>query len=152
MKITRLNSDYIEINEENIYDDNLLSIPRVHLIKFSFINPDEVVIGNVLKLYQKTNRFVIEDNIRIYNYILKSTNKKYYVENQKGAALLSFFRKNNKVLVNFLNLTNAEKEFLLSDDCFEDLLKHTEVIKIDKKIFDEKEDMLNNWSGNVIII
>lgn len=152
MKLTKIGSDYIEINEENIYDDLLLSIPRVHILKFCFENPDEAKINNVLKLYQKTNRYVIEDNIRIYNYILRSTNKKYYIENSVGIKIITFFRKNNKVLINFNNLNNIEREFLLSDICFEDVLKNTEVIKIDQEIFEIKKSILEDWSGNVIII
>jgi len=152
VKLTKIGSDYIEINEENIYDDLLLSIPRVHILKFCFENPDEVKINNVLKLYQKTNRYVIEDNIRIYNYILRSTNKKYYIENSVGIKIITFFRKNNKVLINFNNLNNIEREFLLSDVCFEDVLKNTEVIKIDQEIFEIKKSILEDWSGNVIII
>lgn len=152
MKLTRIDSDYIEIDEDNIYDELLLSIPRVHLIKFCFERPDERKIKNVLKLYAKTNRYIIEDNIRIYNYILRSTNKKYYIENSIGAKIITFFRKNNKVLINFDNLISTERDFLLSDDCFEDVLKNTEVIKIDQEIFEIKKSILEDWSGNVIII
>jgi len=152
VKLTRSGSDYIEIDEDNIYDELLLSIPRVHLIKFCFKNPDERKIKNVLKLYQKTNRYVIEDDIRIYNYILRGTNKKYYIENPVGVKIITFFRKNNKVLVNFDNLISIERDFLLSDACFEDVLKNTEVIKIDQEIFEMKESILEDWSGNVIII
>ena len=128
MKVTRVGSDYIEINEENIYDDLLLSIPRVHLIKFCFENPSEVLIKNVLKLYEKTNRFIIEDNIRIYNYILRGTSKKYYIENPVGVRIITFFRKNNKVLVNFENLNSIEKEFLLAG-CFDDVLRNKAAFK-----------------------
>jgi len=152
VKLTRVESDYIEIDEDNIYDDLLLSIPRVHLIKFCFENPDERKIKNVLKLYQKTNRYIIENDIRIYNYILRGTNKKYYIENPIGVKIITFFRKNNKILLNFNNLNSTERKFLLSDTCFEDVLKNTEVIKIDQKIFEEKKYILEDWSGNVIIL
>lgn len=151
MRLTRVGTDYIEIDEETIQDDIFLNIPRVHLIKFCFENPSEDKIKNVLRLYPKTNRFIIDDNIKTYNYILRKTNKKYYVENKRDVPLITFFRKNNKVLVNFNNLTEEENEFLLSDDVFSDVLKNTEVIKIYSSIFETKKEILESWTGNVII-
>lgn len=151
MKLTQIGSDYIKINEDNMYDEKLLSIPRVHLIKLDFFNPNEEKIRKVIRNFPKTNRYVIEDNIRIYNFILRGTSKKYYVSNSGGADVISFFRKNNKVLVNFFKLTEFEKVFLLSDKVFEDVLRNTEVIQIDKDIFDEKMEILENWRGNVIV-
>ena len=151
MKLTQIGSDYIKINEDNLYDEKLLSIPRVHLIKLDFFNPNEEKIRKVIRNFPKTNRYVIEDNIRIYNFILRGTSKKYYVSNIDGADVISFFRKNNKVLVNFFKLTEFEKVFLLSDKVFEDVLRNTEVIQIDKNIFDEKMEVLENWRGNVIV-
>lgn len=151
MKLTQIGSDYIKINEDNMYDEKLLSIPRVHLIKLDFFNPNEEKIRKVIRNFPKTNRYVIEDNIRIYNFILRGTSKKYYVSNSDGADVISFFRKNNKVLVNFFKLTEFEKIFLLSDKVFEDVLRNTEVIQIDKDIFDEKMEVLENWRGNVIV-
>jgi hypothetical protein len=151
MKLTQIGSDYININEDNLYDEKLLSIPRVHLIKLAFFNPNEEKIRKVIKNFPKTNRYVIEDNIRIYNFILRGTSKKYYVSNSCDADVISFFRKNNKVLVNFFKLTEFEKVFLLSDKVFEDVLRNTEVIQIDKDIFDEKMEVLENWRGNVIV-
>ena len=151
MKLTQIGSDYIKINEDNLYDEKLLSIPRVHLIKLDFFNPNEEKIRKVIRNFPKTNRYVIEDNIRIYNFILRGTSKKYYVSNSDGADVISFFRKNNKVLVNFFKLTEFEKVFLLSDKVFEDVLRNTEVIQIDKNIFDEKMEVLENWRGNVIV-
>jgi len=151
MKLTQIGSDYITINEDNMYDEKLLSIPRVHLIKLDFFNPNEEKIRKVIKNFPKTNRYVIEDNIRIYNFILRGTSKKYYVANSEGADVISFFRKNNKVLVNFYKLNQFEKVFLLSDKVFEDVLRNAEVIQIDKDIFDEKMEVLENWRGNVIV-
>ena len=151
MKLTKIGSDFISIDENNLDDETLLAIPRVHIIKLNFLKPSKQKVERVLDLYEATNRFVIEDNIKIYNYILRSTNKKYYIENSPGARLISFFRKNNKVLVNFNNLNLFECQFLLSDVCFEDVLKNTEVIMINKKVYEEKKDILDGWSGNVII-
>jgi hypothetical protein len=151
MKLTQIGSDYITISEDNMYDEKLLSIPRVHLIKLDFFNPNEEKIRKIIKNFPKTNRYVIEDNIRIYNFILRGTSKKYYVSNNEGADIISFFRKNNKVLVNFYKLSEFEKIFLLSENVFEDVLRNAEVIQIDKDIFDEKMAVLENWRGNVII-
>lgn len=150
MQITSIGSDYIRIGENNVYDENLINIQRVHLIQLDFEYPTESKIKQVLSLYPKTKRYVINDNIRIYNFVLRSTSKKYYIENLPNVPLISFFRKNNKILLNFNNLTNSEKIFLLSDN-FEDLLKNVEVIKINKEIYDRKYDILNLWRGNCII-
>jgi hypothetical protein len=149
MRLTNFGSDYICIDEDNLEDEQLLSIPRVHLIKLDFMKPTEMKVRKVLELYHKTNRFVVETNIKTYNYILRGTNKKYYIENAVGSKVITFFKKNNKVLVNFNNLSTGEKSFLL--DNFDDVLRNTEVVIIDQEIFDEKKDQLDRWSGNVII-
>lgn len=71
--------------------------------------------------------------------------------NIPGAQLITFFKKNNKVLVNFNNLTTFERQFLLIDDNFGDVLRNTEVIMVNQEIFEEKKTFLETWSGNVII-
>ena len=48
-------------------------------------------------------------------------------------------------------LSPAELEFALDDRVFNDILYNTEVILISSDIFNQKEDVLNDWSGNVII-
>jgi len=151
MRITKQGSDFITVNDKNLNDKNLISIPRVHLIKLDFFKPSEDKINKVLGLYPRTNRYVIENNIRIYNYTLRLTSKKYYIENSKGTDIITFFRKNNKILLNFLNLSFKEKEFLLTEHVFEDILKNTEVIYIDQYILVSKHDLLKEWNGNVII-
>lgn len=151
MQITKVGSDYIRINEDSLYDEDLINIDRVHLIQLDFEYPTEIKIKQVLKMYPKTKRYIINDNIRIYNYILKNTSKKYYIENLPGVSLISFFRKNNKVLLNFNNLNSSERIFLLSEN-FEDMLKNVEVIKINQEIYRNKYDILNLWRGNVILI
>jgi len=150
MRITKIGTDFIVVNEDNLYDDKLLKIPRVHIIKLGFFNPSEEKIKKVLSLYPKTNRFVIDDNIRTYNGILKFTSKKYYIQNVQGSDLITFFRKNNKVLLDFLKLKPVEKQFLLLN-CFEDVLRNLEVIVIDQEIFDGRKEVLELWNGNVII-
>ena len=150
MRVTSIGSDYIRIDEDNIKDKKLLQIPRVHLIKLDFFKPTELKVKKVIQLYEKTNRFVVQEHIKTYNYILKNTNKKYYVENPVGAEIITFFKKNNKVLVNFNNFTQTERKFLLAN-CFEDILKNTEVVLIDQETFEKNQVELDNWSGNVII-
>ena len=72
--------------------------------------------------------------------------------NKKKAEIISFFRKNNKILLNFMNLTKEERDFFLMEGVFEDVLKNTEVIAVTKKIYDEKIEVLDKWKGNVIIV
>jgi hypothetical protein len=150
MKLTRIGSDYISINEDNIKDEDILSIPKIHLIKLSFFKPNKDKLEQVLSMFPNTNRYVIKNNIRDYNYFLKNTSKKYYIENYSGVGIISFLRKNNKILLNFHNLSLFERQFFLSV-CFEDLLRNLEVIHIDNAIYKEKSDILKDWNGNVII-
>ena len=152
MRITAIGSDYIGVNEENYDSNSFQKIPRVHLIKLDFAIPTYELVNQVMYLFPKTNRFVIEDNIREYNSILRRTEKKYYVMNKKGTDIISFFRKNNKILLNIMNLSKEERDFFLMEGIFEDLLRNTEVIAISKKIYDEKIEVLDKWKGNVIII
>ena len=152
MRITKVGSDYIVVNEDNFSSDTYQRIPRVHLIKLDFAIPTHELVNQVLHLFPKTNRFVIEDNIREYNSILRRTEKKYYVMNKKGSDIISFFRKNNKILLNLMNLSKEERDFFLMEGVFEDLLRNTEVISVSKKIYDEKMEVLDKWKGNVIII
>ena len=151
MYITKVGSDIISINESNLHDTDLINIPRVHLIKLDFEMPNEKKIRNVMSLYPKTNRYIIKDNIKIYNYILKTTSKKYYVENKDDVSLISFFRKNNKIFMNFMNLSIFDRNWLLMDKSFKDLLLNVEVILISRTIYEEKKVILMKWSGNVII-
>ena len=151
MRITKVGTDYISLNERNFSDDRFQKIQRVHLIKLDFQEPTRILIDRVLNLFPKTNRFVIEDNIRDYNSILKNTSKKYYVMNKIGAEIISFFRKNNKILLNFNNLSIEEADFFLMDGVFDDVLKNTEVIAINKDMHDMKMEVLDKWKGNVII-
>lgn len=150
MKFTELGRDYIAVTEDNIKNEKLLSLPRVHLIKLMFFNPTEEKIKTVLSLYPRTNRFVIEDNIRIYNNTLKRTNKKYYVMNMPGIGFISFFRKNNKVLLNIENLSVFEKQFVLKV-CLDDVLRNIEVIQLNREDFLEVEGKFERWNGNVVL-
>jgi IS1 family transposase len=152
MKITQKGTDYISINEENINDTALKSIPRVHLIQLNFQNPTQEKIANVMNTWDKTNRFVVCDNIRVYNNLLKTTTKKYYICNKPGDMLISFMRKNNKVLLNFNNLDVLDKEYLFcSPNILKDLLRNVEVIELSTDQFKAFQPVFEEWSGNVII-
>lgn len=146
--MTRLGTDYICVSEDNVTE--YISLPRVHIIKMKFFNPTEDKIKKVLYAYPKTRRYVIEDNIRVYNQALKRTNKKFYVENVNGTGFISFFRKNNKVLLNVTKLSTFEKQFALNI-CLEDILRNIEVIQLEEEDFNEYKEIFEKWSGNVII-
>jgi hypothetical protein len=152
MRITEIGSDYISVNEENYNSSVYQSISRIHLIKFDFAIPTHSLVSQVLSLYPKTNRFVVEDNIREYNSILRTTEKKYYVMNKRGSDIISFFRKNNKILFNFTNLSREEQDFFLMDGVFDDVLRNTEVIAVTKEMYDQKIEVLDKWKGNCLIL
>ena len=151
MKITVPGKDVIKITDSDFEnDETFVSKNKIHLIKFKFENITSEKIKWVLNKYPKTNRFIINDNIKIYNNILKNTNKKYYIENTENSSLISFFKKNNKVLLNFFNLDNKTFDFIVNN-CFDDILYNTEVIYISNDIYEKKKPVLNSWKGNIII-
>ena len=147
MKLTKMGSDYVRIDEDNIEDKNIV---RIHLIKLEFYNPTEEKVKKVIELFPKTNRFVVEDNIRIYNYILKRTSKKFYVQNKSGIGFISFFRKNNKVLLDVTRLSEFEKQFVFHS-CLSDILKNIEVILLEKEDYEAHMGIFKPWNGNVVI-
>jgi len=151
MKFTVPGKDVIRIDEDDFDSGEIVeSDNKVHLIKLDFLTPTSEKIKWVLNAYNLTNRYIIDNNIRIYNNFLKKTNKKYYIENNEDDKLISFFKKNNKVLLNFLKLNKASLEFVMQD-CFEDVLYNTEVIIINQEIYEMKQETINLWKGNVII-
>lgn len=152
MRLTKIGTDYIRVNEENYTSRKFQEISRVHLIKLDFAIPTYELVNQVIQLFPKTNRFVVDDNIREYNSILRRTEKKYYVMNKKNSDIISFFRKNNKILLNIMNMSKEERDFFLMEGIFEDVLRNTEVIAMNKKIYDEKMEILDKWKGNCIII
>jgi len=149
MKLTQKGTDYIEINEESLDDDIILKIPKIHLIKLNFREPTKEKIEDAIQLFYNTNRFVIANNTKIYNDTFKNTIKKYYVENQPDQKLVSFFRKNNKVLLNFSNVNEIEFKFLIYS--LLDVLKNVEVVQMPKKVYLQNIQYFENWNGNVII-
>lgn len=149
MKVAYIGTDYVSLNESNMMD--YVDEDKIHLIKLDFEYPSEQKVNMVLKAYPRTNRYVIENNIKLYNDILKKTTKKYYIENSSDSnKIFTFFRKNNKVLFNFTKLKPEIKEFLLDNFLF-DILRNTEVIILDRESLEKKATLLEAWPGNVVI-
>lgn len=151
MKITKLGTDYIRISEVNIADPSLKLIPKVHIIKLDFKEPTFDKVNYVLNTFRTTNRFVIDSNIKFYNSILRSTSKKYYVSNVEGDSLISFYKRNNKVLLDTTKLTPLEKGFVFSVS-INDILANTEVMVVESRYYQANPEPFNNWSGNLILI
>ena len=148
MRLTIYNKDWLIVDEVNI--DQLKENYKVHLIKLNFDNPTEDKIKEVFDRFPSTNRYVVEDNIKFYNDILRN-NKKYYVENRYNHGLITFFKKNNKVMLNYIRLEPDEKEFVQHN--INDILKNIEVLYLgDRKILDESwTDALKFWNGNILV-
>lgn len=151
MKITNVGSDYIVISEANLADQSLLRIPKIHLIKLDFKNPTKEKVEYVLSTFKNTNRLIIDSNIKFYNSLLKNTSKKYYVANNEGDTLVTFFKRNNKVLLDTTKLSPLEKAFVFSV-ALEDVLQNTEVIIVPEKNYRDNPGPYNTWSGNLILV
>jgi hypothetical protein len=107
----------------------------------------------VIDKFYQTNRFVIDlKNIKYYNFYLKKTNIKYYVINTDVMwnGLISFYKRNNKVLLDITQLNDDEKSFVLNTS-LSDILNNTEVIQIEKNDYVKHSDVINKWKGNCII-
>jgi len=132
-------------------DQKLQEIPRIHLIKLDFKEPTLEKVEFVLNTFKSTNRFVIDNNIRFYNDILRNTNKKYYISNTEADKIITFFKRNNKVILDTTRLSVLEKAFVFSV-ALEDVLSNTEVIIVGQKYYRENPGPYNNWSGNLILV
>jgi hypothetical protein len=154
LKLTIIGKDYCIVNEDNLKDPEILSKEKIHLIKLNFHRPTKESIEAAVSLFPNTNRYVIESNgnIRLYNDTFKILGKKFYVENSKLAKLISFLRKNNKILLNITNLSTPEKQFILSPGVLPDLLWNCEVVQISKLDYDKVSDAFSSWNGNLVII
>jgi hypothetical protein len=141
-------------SDENSFEELMEVTQKVHLIKFAFKNDNEETIKSVkevLNNFPSTNRFIVDNNIRMYNSILKDIpGKKYYVQNSNDK-LVSFFRKNNKVVFSFHSLNKEFEDFFLNEDIFNDLLYNVEVIIMEPYQLDEMKWAMKNWNGNVIL-
>jgi hypothetical protein len=150
MRLTIPGKDVIAIREGtfSFYKDKVKNT-KVHLIKLDFEEPNEDKILDTLNTFPETNRYIIDSNVKLYNSFLKNTNKKYYIKNKKGTDLISFFRKNNKILMDFTCLNLTEFSFIVNN--LSDLLRNVEIIMVDKSTFDDNENILKFWKGNVVI-
>lgn len=151
MKITVINEDFVTITEQNITDLTENPEKKIHLIKLNFNEPTKEKVLSVINTFTKTNRYVISNNIKIYNDILKTTGKKYYIENEKNTNLISYLRKNNKILLNFNNLRQNELDLLLDEKILLDMLRNVEVIMIQASIYEKYCTIFNSWDGNIIL-
>jgi hypothetical protein len=152
MKLTVAGRDVISIDESNVemYKNKLNKDVKFHVIKFNFTDPTKEKVEDVLRYFDNTNRFIISDNIKFYNDQLKYVGKKYYVQNRDSENIISFFRKNNKVLCDFTKMTMAAAAFLL-ENSLEDILRNCEIIIIDENTMFTYSTLLKSWPGNVII-
>lgn len=150
--ITTPGRDIITIDELSMRE-NVSYDYKVHLIRLKFASPDDNKMQWVIDTFKKTNRYVIDTlHIRYYNYYLKKTNLKYYIINTKKdwKGIVTFFKKNNKVLLDFTQLSDFEKLFVLNVS-LDDVLSNTEVILIDKSDYMDKLEVFNQWKGDIII-
>lgn len=150
--ITVPGKDIIVVDEQS-YENNVSYDYKVHLIRLKFDNPNDDKMRWVIDTFKKTNRYVIDTiNIRYYNYYLKRTNLKYYIINilQDWKGIVSFFKKNNKVLFDITKLSDFERLFVMNV-ALEDVLANAEVILISKEDYTDKQKVLEQWKGDVII-
>jgi hypothetical protein len=141
MKLTEIGKDIISVDEKNYceYTSN-----KIHIIKLDFHEPNYMKLQSVFKNYKKTNRFIIEDNIRTYNSLLKNVSKKYYVMNTLKNSLISFFKRNNKVVLNVNNLTNHDYIFINDFNVLSDILNNLEVIILDELMFEKYYELFSS--------
>ena len=151
IKITKPGSDIIVITDQD-YDNNKQVEEKIHLIRLAFGVPTMEKMGWVIDTFYKTHRFVIDsEHIRFYNGFFKRTNKKYYVINDKNTnGLVSFFKKNNKVLLDITALSEFDRMYVLNV-AFNDILKNTEVIIISHNDYLSHLDELNMFNGNCVV-
>ena len=70
--------------------------------------------------------------------------------NRFGDEFISFFRKNNKILLNVARLSLAESEFVLDRILF-DVLFNVEVMLVHAKQYEQHKREFQSWNGNLII-
>lgn len=150
MRLTEINSDIVVIDEHNLEDKSLHSIDKIHIIKLNFETPTEEHMKRIFELFPNTNRFVVDNDVKFYNSVLKNTNKKYYVMNRYGSWFVSFMKKNNKCMLNFEKLHKEERDFIITH-WLTDVLRNVEIILINKNDFEDNIEIFKDWWGNVII-
>ena len=154
MIVSKYKEDYIEVDESWLRNNENVIQRKVHLVKICFNTPTEDKLDQLLYILPRTNRFIIDNHIRIYNDFFKKTKKKFYVENtvKDENRFVSFLRKNNKVLLDFTKIKSPNLMYVLYELVWEDLLSNIEIIKMDKTCFELYKDHLTFWDGNIILM
>jgi hypothetical protein len=145
--------DIIRISDLDYENDQPNVSHKVHIIRLNFNEPNDTKMRWIIDKFYQTNRFVIDlKNIKYYNFYLKKTNIKYYVINTDimWNGLISFYKRNNKVLLDITRLSDDERYFILNTS-LSDILNNTEVIQIEKNDYVKHSDVINKWKGNCII-
>ena len=150
--ITMPGKDIIVVDEHS-YENDISYDYKVHLVRLKFNSPDDDKMRWVIDTFKKTNRYVVDTiHIRYYNYYLKRTNLKYYIINilQDWKGIVTFFKKNNKVLFDITKLSDFERLFVMNV-ALEDVLANAEVVLISKEDFTDKQKVFEQWKGDAII-
>ncbi len=144
--------DVIRITDNDYINDIPSITDKVHIIRLDFKNPDNTKMEWVISKFYTTNRYIVDNtNIKYYNYFLKRTNLKYYIiNNDKWNGLISFYKRNNKVLLDITLLSKPERDFVLKISLL-DILQNTEVIIISKDDYQVVKNVIDKWRGNCII-
>lgn len=147
MKISRYGEHWLMIDETNI---DKKETDKIHLIKLNFVTPSIEKIEQVLRNFPSTNRFIVEAgfNIKLYNDALKGK-RKYYIENTPKVDLITFMKRNNKVILNIDNLKEFEYEFITRNP--DDVLRNVECVMMCVDEYANWKNLLAEWSGNVLI-
>ena len=148
MKCAYYNQHWLTIDENN-YKKEFETKNKIHLIHLNFDVPTITNITKVINNFPSTKRYIISNNIKWYNVFLKGKKKFYVMNNEETNGLLSFFRKNNKVLLNFTCLNEVETQFILCN--MNDTLRNVEVIMLNSALKGMLEDDLYGWNGNVLL-
>ena len=154
MIVSKYKEDYIEVDELWLRNNENIIQKKVHLVKMNFRMPTEEKLDQLLYILPRTNRFIIDNNIKLYNDYFKKTKKKFYVENtfKDQERFISFLRKNNKILIDFTKIESFNLKHVLFELAWEDLLNNIEILKISKCDFELYKNHLTNWDGNVIVM
>lgn len=154
MIVSKYKEDYIEVDESWLRINENVIQKKIHLVKICFRLPTEDKLDQLLYILPRTNRFIIDNNIKFYNDYFKKTKKKYYVENSYNdeAKFISFLRKNNKILLNFTKITSFDLRQVLFYLVREDLLNNIEILKLSKTDFELYKEHFETWDGNIIVM
>lgn len=154
MIVSSCKEDYIEVDESWLRINENVIQKKIHLVKICFRLPTEDKLDQLLYILPRTNRFIIDNNIKFYNDYFKKTKKKYYVENSYNdeTKFISFLRKNNKILLNFTKITSFDLRQVLFYLVREDLLNNIEILKLSKTDFELYKEHFETWDGNIIIM